>query len=269
MVLADIDGTLIHRCAQGDSGAHLDIGGLQHVDRESYVAVGTVDRLQEIKQCVPLIFITSRRRHTYAHVASLIAPTLGIVEDGCVVLDEHGNNDPGWLSMLQSDLAALRACHGTLQALQLPGIEVVTDGFEASFKIELPEEDAPQVQANRTAYLHSKGIELPEFLRCSYNSQFNSLVVIPRQAGKANAARYVMNKFGIEPTCVAALGDDLNDEEMLREAGWASTLASAYPTIKQLVANKPEEYGFLAQLGGHEGTQEMLDHLLATIRAIR
>jgi 5-amino-6-(5-phospho-D-ribitylamino)uracil phosphatase len=63
-------------------------------------------------------------------------------------------------------------------------------------------------------------------------SKPNYLEIIPIGVNKANALAEVARELKIEPLQVAAIGDGLNDVEMLREAGIGIAMGNASAEVK-------------------------------------
>ncbi len=73
--------------------------------------------------------------------------------------------------------------------------------------------------------------ELPwEFYYKRYSNK--AIDILPREATKANAVRHVAEMLGVEMSEVMAIGDDLNDTEMLSAAGIGVAVANAQPGAK-------------------------------------
>jgi len=75
--------------------------------------------------------------------------------------------------------------------------------------------------------------------------------IMDRRASKAEALAFVARGCGVPMTDVLALGDALNDLEMLREAGHSAAVANAHPDVKAVadwVAPSNDAQGVLAAL---------------------
>lgn len=279
LVFSDVDSTLIHPHSKNEYGEYLGSSGLLLVDRGSFLSPQVVDRIQRIKGYgIPFIFITSRRLATYNNLVAVVQPTIGILEDGGVIVDDRGNFDMDWLRLMENTIGP---AHDVINGIKAGGdlwgfkrmlearykesseMRFADEGFLASFKIEFPISDKPLLARDISAYLSDKGITFPDSLKYSYNSKYNSLVIIPRQAGKANAAKYIADRHHVAMENVAAMGDDYNDQDVLRLAGYAFTTSDAEEQIRELVAGK--EKGWIISSGGHEGTIIMLDRLLSLL----
>jgi Cof subfamily protein (haloacid dehalogenase superfamily) len=60
----------------------------------------------------------------------------------------------------------------------------------------------------------------------------NNREIFVAQAGKANAARLLAERLGIEPAQVLAIGDQRNDVELIRWAGIGVAMGNAVPELK-------------------------------------
>ncbi len=58
--------------------------------------------------------------------------------------------------------------------------------------------------------------------------------IIQKDCTKASAMQFVMKKLGIEKDCSIAMGDSLNDFEMLETAGFGVAMGNAVPEIKNI-----------------------------------
>ncbi len=74
--------------------------------------------------------------------------------------------------------------------------------------------------------------ELPdEFYYKRYADR--AIDILPRAASKANGVRQVADMLGVKMSEVMAVGDDMNDTEMLRAAGIGVAVANASPGAKE------------------------------------
>lgn len=80
---------------------------------------------------------------------------------------------------------------------------------------------------------------------------------------KASALAAFMVNHGFEPEEVAFMGDDVNDLDAMRLAGFSAAPANAVPAVKGAV-------DFVARRAGGDGAvRELLDHVLETIQLER
>jgi len=79
-----------------------------------------------------------------------------------------------------------------------------------------------------------------DLIRRSFGSHVNAFIskpyfleVLPAEADKGTALRYVAQNLGIAPAHVMAMGDAANDLGMIRYAGWGVAMANGIDTVKQ------------------------------------
>lgn len=279
IVVSDIDNTLIHRFKASEDQEGLSSGDLLEVDRESYISRKTIaDVAGILKTGFPFVLATSRRIATYQHILKYIHPVYAIVEDGCVILDRENKIDSSWLEHLAEYVGPMDEITGDLHArgklwefkeqiqqLENKGnFELVDEGFKASFKIQLQIDIGEMTGDEIGEYLETCGILVPDSLKIAVNSKYNSISVVPRIAGKAQAMSHILEQMNLEAGNLIALGDDYNDEELLLQAGFPMTLDSAQERIKKLVTGRG---GLVVAQGRHKGTSEMLDCLIGMIQA--
>ncbi len=274
LVFSDIDGTVVHKIydVRETKDELILIGKDSYVDRE------TVNYIELIKSYgIPFIFITSRRSSTYKRLSRIIKPSMAVVEDGSVILDENDELDKAWLNLQIASIGPYdhinqqRRSEGELwmfkqqlAEMKIENLKVIDEGFIASFKVELPRDKPLASVADVTSYLSENGVEVPNSIRYSFNSQYNSLVFSSGLAGKANAARYLLNRYQISADYAAVLGDDYNDEELLRLVKYPMVSGSAKEEIRQVVAAKKD--GLVVAEAGLDGTKVILRRLISLVQ---
>lgn len=93
-----------------------------------------------------------------------------------------------------------------------------------------------------------------ERIRCT-SSGFNSIDVIPYSVNKAQALKYFLRYFKLDPSQLIAFGDGLNDKEMLQLAGYSYAMANGNPEIIKLARYK-------APSNNHDGVFQVLEDYL-------
>ncbi len=273
VLASDIDGTLIHRSGGDDDESR----GLRLADRDSLIHPDTVAMLKSLcSHGVKVGVATSRRLASYRRFETFFWPDFAVIEDGAVLLDGDGQPEPAWeefcversrpgggatrngLRDLLGETANSLADQGWKNGLW----QVETDGFLASFKVTLLPELCPDSARNSAQQAGTIQSQVPDGLRASYNSKLGSFVVTRAAASKLSALQFWLDRVGLSCRDVAAMGDDLNDRELLDAVGHPMTLESALPGIRDLVRRRA---GFVALGCGHEGTLEMLRHALALL----
>ncbi len=278
LLASDIDGTLIHRFP---GSPRQDTEDLIHVEpgRDNFVGVTTRDQLGRLKQGgIPIVLITSRRQSTFAPVSRHLPHSLAVIEDGCVVLDAAGVPDQNWLRKIAASLGAAVRADGRVvggrfgavidslekcSVAQRSELVVETKGFLVSFKVTLSPDELPKAVPDPRAYVARLADGFDDGLRVSLNTQDLSLLVIPAIAGKKLALDYVLERHGVKWPEVCALGNDLNDLEMLGEAGYPMTLRGAQADVETLVRSRK---GYMANSAGPLGTSEMLERVFEAVK---
>lgn len=80
-----------------------------------------------------------------------------------------------------------------------------------------------------------------DFLRAKYAGHINTFIskpyfleILPFDADKGTALRFVAERIGVNPQEVMAMGDAANDAGMIKYAGWGVAMANALVEIKQI-----------------------------------
>lgn len=73
---------------------------------------------------------------------------------------------------------------------------------------------------------------LPPSARALVSPKYDLVQVIPHSASKAAALRWLLERWGLSIDEVIAFGDDVNDVEMIAEAGLGVAMANAVPEVK-------------------------------------
>ncbi len=277
LLASDVDGTLIHRFP---GSPRQDTEDLFHVEtgRDNFVGVAARVQLERLKEHgIPIVLITSRRMSTFAPVSRHLPHTFAVVEDGCVVLDTAGAPDQDWLEKIAASLGATVDADGRIVGGRLGAVidnlencsvahrrelVVETHGFLVSFKVTLSPKELPKAVSDPRAYVAGLAHGFPDALRVSLNTQDRSLLVIPVIAGKKLAMDYVLARLRLDWSEVCALGNDLNDLEMLSEAGYPMTLRGAQADVETLVRSRK---GYVADAAGPLGTSEMLERVFQAV----
>ena len=126
--------------------------------------------------------------------------------------------------------------------VEWPGAHLVsdvlahTDRPAAKILTSLAELDAAQPQSanGRVTAKPSETLlrELPPTTRALVSPKYDLVQVIPHGASKAAALRWLLERWGLSMEEVIAFGDDVNDVEMVAEAGLGVAMANAVPEVK-------------------------------------
>lgn len=111
-----------------------------------------------------------------------------------------------------------------------------TTGPTAKILTSLSEMDAAQdVPANGQVTVRQSEIflqGLPRSSRALISPKYDLVQVMPSGASKATAVRWLLDRWGLAMDEVIAFGDDVNDVEMVAEAGLGVAMANAVPEVK-------------------------------------
>ena len=127
--------------------------------------------------------------------------------------------------------------------VEWPGAHLVSDVLEhtdrpaAKILTSLEELDAAQprsVNGQITSARPSETLlrELPASARALVSPKYDLIQVIPCGASKATALRWLLDRWGVGMEEVISFGDDVNDVEMVAEAGLGVAMSNATPEVK-------------------------------------
>lgn len=75
---------------------------------------------------------------------------------------------------------------------------------------------------------------LPPTAKALLSEKYDLAQIMPDGSSKATALRYLMDSWGVSMACVAAFGDDVNDVEMVQEAGLGVAMDNAVDEVKDV-----------------------------------
>jgi len=84
----------------------------------------------------------------------------------------------------------------------------------------------------------------------------NLIDIMPENTTKGAAVNILCEKLGIPITEVVAFGDSMNDESMLKSAGYSVAMGNAVPEIKQIC-------DFVTKSNGEYGITYAIEHILS------
>jgi hydroxymethylpyrimidine pyrophosphatase-like HAD family hydrolase len=64
------------------------------------------------------------------------------------------------------------------------------------------------------------------------SDKYNLVQILAANADKTHALRHLIDHLGLEMAQVVAIGDDINDVEMIRDSGLGIAVANAIPAVK-------------------------------------
>jgi Cof subfamily protein (haloacid dehalogenase superfamily) len=86
---------------------------------------------------------------------------------------------------------------------------------------------------------------LPTDTRAMLSDKYNLVQILAATADKTHALRYLITQLGLEMAQVVAIGDDINDVDMIRDSGLGVAVENAIPAVKavakRLTATNDEE----------------------------
>ncbi len=253
-LFADADGTLLHRVGGPGTVA---------VDNESYLSGRALEMIQAYKNPGNMFSVsTGRRSSRLSSIADVLAPDYPLMEHGCVIF-YHGNPDNDWILRLRPVIGVPGEKSGLLWGIEkeLQAAKYITDseGRLATFGV--------------VGYDSQKGLsgEQQAEISCVIGRKTDQLVavlnqgrldIIPAAGGKRNAMVYVCDMHEIEPERRFVLCDDFNDLDSAAESQWAACPSHAPDALKAIILPK----GYISPLAFHEGTVDMLEHVLERVR---
>ena len=127
--------------------------------------------------------------------------------------------------------------------VEWPGAKLVsdvlahTDRPAAKILTSLEELDAAQPRSGNGQQTGVKPSEsllrgLPKSARALISPKYDLIQVIPCGASKAAALRWLLERWGVDMAEVVSFGDDVNDVEMVAEAGLGVAMENAVPEVK-------------------------------------
>lgn len=236
-ILLDIDNTIAHK--EKSIGKFITLP-----PANSYISVQTHKLLGELSAHVPIVLITGRRSRRYPETKNLIPHRYAIFENGAVIFDSvHGK-----LSWEGNDATKLKHLGGFEKQLRGKGYRPYREGRAASFRIDKKELSTDGVQELKELLVD--GIKLVS------NGPFCDFVV--SEAGKENAAGYVLSKLGKSYNEAAFVGDDINDLALLKLVGHPMTICKSNESVVSVVKKRG---GYVTKREGHAGIIEALQHI--------
>jgi Cof subfamily protein (haloacid dehalogenase superfamily) len=73
---------------------------------------------------------------------------------------------------------------------------------------------------------------LPDNTRAMLSDKYNLVQILASTADKTHALRFLVERMGLTMAQVVAVGDDINDVDMIRDSGLGIAVANAIPAVK-------------------------------------
>ena len=136
-------------------------------------------------------------------------------------------NTPGWIGLEIDDALYINRPSERWGHVYTPDLLAVAE--QPTAKIILPLQD----------YLYAEPLfgGLPDSCRVLLSEKYDIAQIMPGQSSKAVALHYLMDSWGVSMDHVAAFGDDVNDVEMVEQAGLGVAMDNAVAEVKA-VANR-------------------------------
>ncbi len=240
-VFIDLDGSLIHEQSGPEETIPIQ-DGLFYIAKQ---ALDEMDRIRSTGYKIGLI--TGKRQRNYEKATRLIPHDFGILEHGSVIIKGAQINQD-WHSQMQA--VNNGSLETYLQDLQSEGYNTDSHGRHASARVF--HNTADDLSENEKKEVETRGH--PEGITTTRNKGF--LDLIPMQAGKANAIKYIIGNNG--PKKVFCIGDDINDLSMLGMGYNSMTLASGFSEAIEMVKKVD---GYVSPYKFHAGTIDMLKQI--------
>jgi hypothetical protein len=75
---------------------------------------------------------------------------------------------------------------------------------------------------------------LPSDTRAMLSDKYNFVQILAAGTDKTHALRYLVDRLGLQMAQVIAIGDDINDVDMIRDSGLGIAVANAIPAVKEV-----------------------------------
>lgn len=230
ILIADVDGTLV-----GDDAA-----------LERFVAWHTEDRPSH-----RLVYATGRHRDSLEQLiagTALPVPDATITAVGTEIHDEAGRRWPGWPERFvgfEADVIRLTLRRFRWLALQ-------PDDAQTPRKVSY---DIRDLAAGQISEIHAALVTSCRDARLVYSAGLH-LDILPAQAGKGNAARFLASAWGASPGKVMVFGDTGNDIELFRHGFRGTVVANALPELREAV----DEHAYRSPLSYADGVLDGIRH---------
>lgn len=251
ILFSDIDKTLVHPPDAVVDSLRVEQLGFGVPSMIAQLVVLALRTLHE--SSVRLCLVTGRRFSGCSPFKDIIPVDHIIFEHGGVILGRDGLPDPEWSAIQQPITGVYEKHDGPLwdweRQLRSEGYEVDSDGRWASFRVRAKSNNLSAQQIREMCQR-----DLPPGITSTVN--LGDLDFIPQTSGKLRAAQFIAQRYQTELDKVAAMGDDINDTDLLESVCFPLTLQGALPEIVDLVRARR---GYIAPQPSHRGTLQMLD----------
>lgn len=301
IIFSDIDGTLAYYAWQLEGVIEVKPGAKEGeaivrypelgIEREcvvlpsqrtgdGYVSKRTIELVQELrKQGVLFVLSTGARSTTYLQRRKLLpAADFEAFESGGRIW-HRGEPDLAWSKRLfqQTGFAGAGDAqvpppserHGSLwdlyKEMEAEGWDVDGEGYFTQFRIR----HSPDKETRRPLgdFVREEWGEQVAQLGLTITSNLGNVDVLPALAGKANAARYILEKLKMGPEHAVAIFDDENDLELGQLCGRGYLPGISHSSVATLL--KSERHWEAMPHRGPLGAEEALEKVLDLVKAAR
>lgn len=244
----DLDETLLHNDGTVSERTLKTLAAWESSGRRTVIATGRPPRsarkIPDALLHLPCVCYNgaSIYQEGIACYTRTIAPTdaRGIVERLLAV------NTPGWIGMEIDDALYINRQSERWGHIYTPDLLAIAE--QPTAKIILPLQD----------YLYAEPLfgGLPDSCRVLLSEKYDIAQIMPGQSSKAVALHHLMERWGVTMDHVAAFGDDVNDVEMVAQAGLGVAMDNAVAEVKA-VADR------ITASNDDDGVAQVVEDLLA------
>jgi len=108
-----------------------------------------------------------------------------------------------------------------------------TTPYQVARLLDVATRPAAKILAFHTDAATVDGVlhRLPTCTRAIVSAKYHLVQILAASADKAEALRFLVQRLGLDMQNVAAFGDDVNDVDMVRDAGYGVAVANAVPEV--------------------------------------
>mmetsp|Transcript_7102 Transcript_7102/g.15306 ORF Transcript_7102/g.15306 Transcript_7102/m.15306 type:complete len:339 (+) Transcript_7102:50-1066(+) len=298
VIFSDIDGTLAHYPYQLDGIAEVvpheknktaTLRYITHGDIEmevlalpsskhgpAYISKRTIELVKELRsKGVLFVLMTAARASTYIERRKILpAADWEVFENGGRIWKD-GAVDPDWASKMKEVTGfdgkspkeeklenRPEQLWEFCRELQEQGWKIDTAGYETEFRVEV---SIDWQASNSVDRWEREVVPLLSEIKLGHSLNLGMVDVFPRMSGKANAARYILDKIGVDPRDAVAMFDDENDLELGDVCGRCLLPGVSHESVWEHLNDRPNwkvmtKHGPLA-------TEEALEEVLKMLPA--
>ncbi len=247
ILFLDIDNTLIFKNKEENN--IISIKG-----EPKYISQKTISLLKDLKKEYLLVVASGRRMSSYKRIQKYIPIDYAILEHGSIILKKN-NQDKEWSKKLKSIIGTNHSKRGILwdyqNYLKTLGIKTISRERRGSCRID-PKDNTEFTKSELAKILTKKPIEL------TYVKNESFFDIIPIEATKSKAMKYLARKLKIEGKKCYFVGDDYNDLEAIKSIAHSFTTQNA---VKPIIAAVKNKKGYVSKKKNYAGINDILRRL--------